>query len=573
MAQPKDRHPQEFARKIKWLMSLRLIVVILFLGSAAFLQLKERPPFPILPLYFLIGLCFFLSLTYALLLPRVKQLMRFAYLQILGDLFLETGLIYLTGGLDSVFSFLYLFSVFAAGMMLHRRGALSVAAASSILYGGLVNLEFYGFLPKAGLYRFMGSMRQPGYAFFQVFINIVAFFLVALFSSRLAAKLEEIDKSLKEKSLDLLNLQSLHRDVVANIPSGLMTLDLKGRIASFNRAAEEITGYIFEEVRAKDFRETIFGNIDGIRTFFETRILDPYIPAEVSISTKRGRIIPLGISLSPLRSSSGEIIGLIANFRDLTEKKRIEAQLRRADRLAAVGQLAAAIAHEIRNPLAAISGSIQVLKEELRFSDMNQRLLEIILREADRLKLITGQFLDFARPHPNPVRQCELGALLEETVFLLEKGHALHPDTRISLERPNGPLLINADPDQLRQVFWNLGLNALQAMPSGGDLKISARVASRQSPVVPDGIRQPSTVNREPSDDFVEIGFTDTGGGVPPEDLERIFDPFFTTKEGGTGLGLSIAQKIVRNMGGEIEVVNRAGEGTTFRVLLKKTEV
>ena len=564
---PKER--QEFARKVKWLIGLRLLVLIIFLGSAAFLQFKESLPFPIYSIYYLIGLTFFLSLVYAIILPRVRNLEGFAFIQIIGDLLLETGLVYITGGIDSFFTFLYLFSIFAAGMMVRRRKAMYVAAVSSILYGGLINAEFYGLIPRGGLYRFIGSIRQPGYTLFQVFINIVAFFLVAILSSHLSSRLEEIGRRLKEKSLDLLNLESLHREVVANIPSGLMTLDLKGKIASFNRAAEEITGYTFEEVKARDFRETVFNSIVEIHAFFQTLKVDPSSAFEASISTKEGRIIPLGISLSPLCSGNGELIGLIANFRDLTEKKRIEARLRQADRLAAVGQLAATIAHEIRNPLAAISGSIQVLKEDLRLSGEDQKLVEIILREADRLKLITGQFLDFARPQGDHPRQCELGELLEETVFLLEKSHAFHPESKVSLERPETPLFINADPDQLRQVFWNLGLNALQAMPNGGTLKISTRVASRQSD--PHGIRQLSTVNREPSDDFVEISFTDTGGGVSTEDLERIFDPFFTTKDGGTGLGLSIARKIVRNMGGDIEVENRTGEGTTFRVLLRQT--
>ena len=289
-----------------------------------------------------------------------------------------------------------------------------------------------------------------------------------------------------------------------------------------------------------------------------------FLSAEVELHQQDGRSIPVGVGLSPLRDADGTVLGLIAIFQDLTEKRRIEERLRQADRLAAVGHLAASIAHEIRNPLAAISGSIQILKEELELSGRDHKLLEIVLREADRLKLITGQFLEFVRPKAALPRDCELGSVLEEIVTLLEKCSERHPETKIILEGPPRPTRVLADPDQLRQIFWNICLNALQAMPKGGNLTIAARVTPTHSlPLQGGGVGRGC--------DFVEVSFQDTGGGVPDEALPRIFDPFYTTKDEGTGLGLSIARKLVEGLGGVLEVENQAGEGMTFRVFLKQT--
>jgi signal transduction histidine kinase len=273
----------------------------------------------------------------------------------------------------------------------------------------------------------------------------------------------------------------------------------------------------------------------------------------VTVLRRNGARIPVGISLSPLRDQEERVLGLVAVFQDLSEKKRIEEQLRRADRLAAVGQLAASIAHEIRNPLAAISGSIQVLQEEMQPQGQARQLLDIILREADRLKLITGQFLDYSRPKTPLRKECELVTCLEETVLLLKQQERAGAEVVVDFDPPELPVVVAADEDQLRQVFWNISLNAVQAMPDGGTLRIEVR-----------------DLPSDPEAPLVAVEFSDTGGGIRPEDLERIFEPFFTTKESGTGLGLSIARRVVEELGGRIEVTNRLGEGATFQVILKR---
>jgi two-component system sensor histidine kinase PilS (NtrC family) len=269
------------------------------------------------------------------------------------------------------------------------------------------------------------------------------------------------------------------------------------------------------------------------------------------IRRQDGRLIPVGIGLSPLRDEGGAVRGLVVIFQDLTERKMMQEQLRRADRLAALGQLAAGIAHEIRNPLAAISGCAELLQAEAMPGARHRRLLDIVLRETDRLKLITGQFLDFARVRPGGPRPCPLGPVIEEVVALLIQSQNRHPQTAVTLDRPRGDdLSVLADPDQLKQIFWNLCLNALEAMPGGGSLHIRATAGRNTDP--PCGL----------------VEFIDEGGGISEDAVDRIFEPFYTTKAQGTGLGLYIARKIVEGFGGSIAVDNRAGEGATFRVIL-----
>ncbi|MGH7369573.1 MAG: two-component system sensor histidine kinase NtrB, partial [Candidatus Methylomirabilaceae bacterium] len=229
---------------------------------------------------------------------------------------------------------------------------------------------------------------------------------------------------------------------------------------------------------------------------------------------------------------------------------QIEAKLRQADRLATVGRLAAGLAHEVRNPLAAISGSIQLIKEEGVAA--RPQLLDIVLREADRLKLVTGQFLDFARPRAAEQRECDLVPLLEEMASLLERSCEDAAAVTVEIRKDADRIPVVADPDQLRQVLWNLGLNALQAMPAGGQLILAARRRASGNGA-----------------GWASVEVTDMGRGTPPGDVDRIFDPFYSTKQGGTGLGLAIARRIIDNLGGRIEVVSTEGMGATFSVLLK----
>ncbi|HEX7630434.1 MAG TPA: ATP-binding protein, partial [Candidatus Methylomirabilis sp.] len=383
--------------------------------------------------------------------------------------------------------------------------------------------------------------------------------------------LRQAGQELERRGLDLRNLQTLHQAIVADNSSGLMTLDLGGRVVSFNEAAERITGYPFATLQDRSWRETPFVVCPTLDEFFanpNAPLLNPVL--EITLDRQDGPPIPVGVSFSPLRGADSEAAGLVAIFQDLTERKRVEDHLRRADRLAALGQLAAHIAHEVRNPLAAISGAVEVLREDLRLEGPNRELIEIVLGEAHRLKLITGQFLDFAKPQSLLFRPCAVRPLLEETLRLLDRSGERHPGTAWEVaERVPGTSVL-ADADQLRQVVWNLCLNAIQAMPNGGRLTVAIEPERSDRPPEPEP--RHGHPDESASIEWVEIAFRDTGRGISPEGLERLFDPFFTTRPSGTGLGLVIARKILESMGGTIEVESQIDIGSTFRIRLQRAK-
>ncbi|NJD68260.1 MAG: PAS domain S-box protein [candidate division NC10 bacterium] len=540
-------------RQIRWLIGLRLLVAFLFLGSAAILALREHPPFALTPLFVLTACACLLTIFYLLALKYAAQLRRLCGLQVWIDVGLVTTLVHYTGGIQSLFAFVYVFPVLAAAILLSRRSSLLLAGASTILYGIVINVQIYWLTPRTQFPSTADTPYDPVYTLLQLFINSATFFLVALLGSQLARRLKETGRELEAQRSDLRNLRTLHEDIVENIPSGIVTLDLDGKIVSFNRVAQRIVGVTIDQIRDKRWQETPFEAIHGLKTFFAAPT-----PAfggcseEIAIQNHVGKSIPIGINFTPLKSSEGHLVGLVGIFQDLTEKKKTEARLRQADRLATAGQLAAGLAHEVRNPLAAISGCSELIQES---GTASSQLLAIVLREAERLKLVTGQFLDFARPTPALQKQCNLVALVAEAVSLLEKGcDSTHPVT-FSIQREAEEVMATGDPDQLKQALWNLGLNAIQAMETGGQLSFA--------------IRHPGLAN---GDDWVEIELTDTGRGIAPGEVDRIFDPFYTTKPGGTGLGLTITRKIIENLGGRIEVISHKGGGSTFRVLLKQAE-
>ena len=570
--------------KLKWLTGLRLLLTSALLGSAVVLDLHERLPFPTAPLYSLLGLTFGLSLIYALGLRKQRLLLTQGLGQLALDLLLVSLLVHFTGGLDSAFPFLYIFVIFAGANLFERRGSFFVAALSSGLYAGLVAAEWTQIIRPVEFVGGLAPLRPAGYALYQVLIHTVAFLAVAILSSHLVERLRQTGQELEQRGLDLRNLQNLHQAIVANISSGILTLDLGGHVIAFNEAAERITGYAFEDLRDRSWQATPFAACTTLAEFFaRPNAFFPTPATELYLERPDGRAIPIGIACSPLRGEDGKPVGVVAIFQDLTEKKQVEEQLRRADRLAALGQLAANIAHEIRNPLAAISGSVEVLQEDLAINEPSRELLDIVLREARRLKLITGQFLDFAKPQPLLSRPCALRPLVEETLSLLAKSNEHHPKASWSVTEEPPDLHAQADSDQLRQVVWNLCLNAMQAMPEGGCITVSLRLVPRVGQSRNAGssehgdeltTRRMNRLMPLPSgEDWVEIAFQDTGRGIPPEELNRIFDPFFTTRPSGTGLGLAIARKILESMGGRIDVASRPNFGTTFFLWLLRAPV
>ena len=551
--------------KIQWLMFFRAAVVTLLLGATAIVQLRESQFFQhVPPLYFyaLIGFTYALTLIYALLLRHIKRLKAFAYMQILGDVFFITFLIYLTGGIASIFSWVYILSIFSAGTILYRRGGLLVASASSILYGTLLDLEYYQvILPFGGRHPFY-SGYQSGYVLYLVAINIVAFYLVAILSSYLAEQIQSKEEELKKRIIDYRQLERLYKHIVQNVVSGLITTDQEERITSFNRMAEEITGYKFEEVYQQEI-ETLFPGFSDWKRSFRGALAEVWSQLrfsrwETKFPRKDGTQLILGFSLSALKDSSDQEIGSILIFQDLTKLREMEEDLKRADRLAAIGKMAAGIAHEIRNPLASISGSIEILRDELGNAGPNKQLMGIILREVGRLNSLIEDFLLFARPISPGKEKIHLNPLVKEILKMFANSPDFNPQIRLKT-RYRDDLFIQGDPHQIRQVFWNLFINAAQAMPKGGEILVELSKNSSSLPF-PKG----QTIG--------EVSISDTGVGMEENEIGKIFDPFFTTKERGTGLGLSIVHSILESYGGKIKVQSQKGIGSVFSVYLPLVE-
>jgi two-component system sensor histidine kinase PilS (NtrC family) len=546
--------------RVQWLMFFRAMVVTLLLGATVIVQLRESSFFRyVSPVYFyaLIGFTYALTLAYALLLRRVRSLKPFAYAQILGDVFFITLLIYFTGGVSSIFSWVYLFAIFSAGTILYRRGGLLVASASSILYGTLLDLEYYQILLPIGGRQLYFLDYQSTYVLYLITVNMVAFYLVAILSSYLAEQVRSKEEELKRRIIDYRQLERLYKHIVQNVVSGLITVDGGGRITSFNRMAEEITWRKFEEVYQEEidslfpglsaWSRSVGGNSgEGWNRFRLPRW-------ETRFQRKDGVPLILGFSISPLKDSSDREIGNILIFQDLTRLREMEEHLKRSDRLAAIGKMAAGIAHEIRNPLASISGSIEILKDEVGNSPQNQQLMEIVLREVNRLNSLIADFLLFARPISARKEKIHLNRLIEEILQMFIHSPDFTPQIRLETQFQDD-LYIQGDPHQIRQVFWNLFINAAQAMPEGGTLRVDLR---RNSPSAP----------LSEGRSYGEVAVSDSGAGIGEEERGKIFDPFFTTKERGTGLGLSIVHSIVESYGGKITVQSQVGQGTTFRIL------
>jgi two-component system sensor histidine kinase PilS (NtrC family) len=379
---------------------------------------------------------------------------------------------------------------------------------------------------------------------------IFAFFAVAFLSSQFNEQLSRTDANLALANRKLNDIRAFSERVIDSISSGLVTIDLQHQIISFNRAAEEITGFRAAQVVGKHLG-VLFPTISDHLEAGKDVLLGGHGLSRLNLdaTTAEGRQIQLGFSVSPLTSVTGEINGFVLPFQDLTDVMRLERDVRRQDRLAALGRVAAAIAHEIRNPLASMRGAVQVLGNDSRLSDEDAQLMNIVLRESDRIDRIISDFLMYARPR-QPEKECvDLNHLLEETLTLLRYNSEIDSSKYrlLGVSCPD-PALVFADPGQLRQVLWNLARNAIKAMPEGGTFTIS--------------------IGRTADGADIEVNFTDTGIGMTEEQIERIFEPFSSFSAGGTGLGMSVVYHIINEHRGKIDVKSEVGNGTTITLRL-----
>ncbi len=430
-----------------------------------------------------------------------------------------------------------------------------MASIAGIFYGAIVDLQYYRSTYQITLFEWLPrtELHVPE-IFYNLSLNLLGFIMVGYLSGTLAEKLRSTGERLEEKDRDLTGLQEFHQFVLESIDSGLFTTDPEGRLTSFNRRAEEIMGYSQAEVRRRFWWEVFAWPAptgqSGILPAGMSHRLE-----EVG-RRKDGTRLILAMSLAPLQAR-GWSAGIVGVFEDITPLKKMEEVVRRKQWLATIGELSAGLAHEIRNPLAALSGAIQVMRKDLYTTDVNRPLLDLALRETERLNGIVSDFLQYARPRPLNLKQCDVTELVQDTIHLLEQTPEYGGKIRFIRHLAPDGVVTMVDPDQMRQVCWNLGLNACQAMPDGGTLVVATR---RVAPPV-----------GGTEGDSVEIVFEDNGPGIPEEHLHKIFYPFFTTKEGGTGLGLSLVHRIMDEHKGSVLVESVQGEGTCVKLTLPIT--
>lgn len=541
----------ERRRRLLWLNAARVVVGTLLLGLAVGFQLIAPGSVPVDPFFFLIGLTYALSAIYAAALPAMLRHSSLVDLEFVFDACLITAFIHFTGGVTSYFSLLYVLPVIGSASLQFRRGSIRVALISALAYGALVVAQYSG---SAGYVagEWVADMRRflpPAHvAEYTVAANAIALFAVALVGGSLADRLRRVDARLAHASHALADLQAFNQHVIQSLTSGLVTTDRAGRIVAFNRASEVITGHQSAAVIGRsagevlqlptEFMSLLHSGLGGDRT----RRVD------FTFRTADGEVRDIGLSAAHLITPDGRA-GFLLTFQDVTAMRRLERDARQRQQLAAVGEMAAGIAHEIRNPLASMRGSIQVLRAELDLTDEQSHLMDIVLRESDRLNETIRSFLSYARPQPLLARAVNLTALLHDTATLLRNSPDVLPSHRVTVDAPGDGLVFEADDSQVRQVVWNLATNGLRAMPDGGELILRAHIEA------------PGTV-----DENVALEVADHGVGIRAEQLDSLFQPFNGSFARGTGLGLAIVHRIVSDHGGEVHVASEVGRGTTVLV-------
>jgi two-component system sensor histidine kinase PilS (NtrC family) len=540
--------------RLRWLLLTRITIATFLLGITVFINIRKTELLPetsVTALYVLILLTYLLSIIYIIIPKFIQNLKINVYIQTLCDVLLITGLVFVTGGIRSIYSVFYPLVIIYSVLFLERRGGLIIASASSILYGLLLDLEYYQIILPLYDMAIHDYPYSAGYVFTRIFIHILSFYIIAFLASFVVEKEKMARTLLAEKETAFDQLDLLHRSIIESVDTGIMTINLQGKIKSFNRTAEEITGFSFTEIENRNINDIfpgysdIFENIrkEDLRKSVKNRF-------DMVIPRKMYNNMILGCSVSTLKDNKGKRIGDILIFQDLTLIKEMENALEKSRRLALIGEMAAGLAHEMRNPLASILGSIQVLKRDLKLNDSDERLMQIIMRGKDQLESFIKDFLLLARPTSGNHEPILVDQIVED---VLESIHYVpdwndHININLSL---SDHLTVYANKTEMREVIWNLVLNAIQAMPEGGILSVETKV-----------------INNDASKEFVELRITDTGYGIDNQYLEKIFEPFYTTKEKGTGIGLAIVNRIVESYAGHIKVESTPEKGTTFIVTL-----
>lgn len=544
----------KFERRLRLYIVARIVVVVLFLVSTVLLKLSDTEAIGIAQFRSIVALtilaCLFSGVSLVLLQHQEWQA-SLARLQIIWDVLFVTLLLMLTDGIASPYSFFYLLVTMSAGMLLNRQQALYTAALCAILYGAMVDMQYYGMLKGIGLSPETAQQRGDVVLFYTLFLHLVGFALAAIMGGHLTERARITEHALRVTEVNYEELKQLHSSIVENLESGLMTMTKEGLIRVFNPYLEKLTGLTQAQAYGRPV-ETIFSALKVGET-----LPARHLQGEFSYKTQAGDPLLLGYATIPFKNLQGQFVGLIVTIRDLTSLKQMELALKRADRLAALGELSARMAHEIRNPLAAISGSVQLLSEHGSLQDHESRLLTIVMRESDRLNGLISDFLAYARPRQPHPQQFELHQLVADLQALLARDNRFE-QVKVLNTVPSGTYAW-ADRDQLYQVLMNLMQNSAEAMPDGGEVSVNAEFQS--------GVDDAGN-----SFALLCLKIADHGTGMHDETRKHLFEPFWTTKPNGTGLGLATVYRIVEAHGGMVQADPRDGGGTVVTILLPMLE-
>ena len=541
------RESSTLRRKLLWLIGVRFVIITILLGSGLLVQVRTPGLWPVGPFFLLVGLSYTFTVVFLMTLSQVERRRWLIDVQLATDAVVISTVVMLTGGVSSYFSMLYALPIIGGSILQFRRGGLLVGSLSALLYAGVVVGQYQGaFGLLEAQWPAVALQPRPAatLAFYMAGLDVFGFLAVAAFSGYLAEQLRSADESLARASTEIADLQAFNEHVIESLTSGLATTDRDGRILTFNGAGEQITGHPVADARGRrifellhlpsDLEASLAGAGQGSHQL------------DLKFTRPGGREIDLGLNAAPLNTPGGQA-GFLVVFQDVTENKRLQRKSAVQQRLAAVGEMAAGIAHEVRNPLASMSGSIQILRQELPVNAEQGKLMDIVVRESERLNETIKSFLAYARPQSVTTRRFDFRRAVNETALLLQHSPESADGHHIQVDVPSTPVWFDADEGQMRQVVWNLATNGIRAMPDGGNLVVGVQ-------------------REEPGS--VALSVRDEGVGIPPDELDSMLQPFQGRFAQGTGLGLAIVHRIVSDHGGELQVTSAPGSGTTVYVRL-----
>ena len=536
--------------KTSWFLPLRLAIFLIVVGVIVVSQKSQNEIFASFLVYSLLTLILLITIAVRIFNKYPSFSRPLILLQILSEVVVISTVIKMTGNITSPFTTLFLLTIVSAALAYQLLGTLFIASSVTIAFAIVIWFSsgeiFPGSLDISVLQTIYSANDD---LFYTAFIYICMFYLVAFVAGYLSQKIRSKERELKAASESLARVKLETDEILKHLQSGLITIDHFGRIIYFNEAAEKITGFREYQIKSKSCLEVFAKRMPELseKILAGLKSSQDEQRCEINITNIDGQTVPLGISTSVLVDDAKGVRGVIGIFQNLTEAKKLEEKMRRADRLAAVGELSASIAHEIRNPLASISGSVEILSKELNLEGENHQLMNLIVKEASRLSNILTDFLVYARVKQPSFGKVEINRLIRDIISIANQHPACRPNTKLHLDSDDTTIYVSGDEEQLKQILLNLLVNAMDALSvEGGEVTVSIESNIRKHP------------------DIINIYVHDDGCGLSERVKQNIFTPFFSTKKEGTGLGLAIVRRLVENMGGKIWVESSTQQGTTF---------